>query len=699
MTIKRGVQSLLAAGLMIAAAANAAAPTQFSSAAGEIRDFVAISASVGYAGTYGGGLWKSSDSGANWSKTALPAKIVWKISANAASGGARLYAATDSGLYRSLDSGASWTQLTQDATRAVAVSPGSGAGGPDTVLFGVTGAGVYRTTDSGATFARVSFGLDSTDVTGLVFASGSSTVAFALLQCNVENLPTLSGSWGGAFRTTNANAATPAWNVVNAGLPAPAVVATGMGTAPCLSSIAANASTVLVGVKDPNTNQGLTYFLTGANVSSGSTWTTSASNIFGVEWLGPDLSNASGFFMGSNQFGPHRSTDNGNTFASVTNGTQDPDFVTQSFAAGAFTSTVWVAGVAGIGLFRTTNAGGLPGFVLPATPVRADRVNDLANHNTALPALYYMAIERGGVMKSTDSGATWVEFDSGLQTDSNGTNGNFVRNVQTIAAHPGNGSVVLLGVRTAGLYQLSGGTSWARVTGYSNANDHKPQSMAMTPGGRVLVSLFDAPYAPPALPGGLHQSVATGTTIGTLASDGVPLYDDANPGLGIAPGAGRIRLSPSTPDARMFLMVNDSLPYLSTNGGANWTRVITSDGGGFQRHSFNDLAEKPASTSIVVGATNKGIFRSIDGGAHFSRVNATGLQQHNLAAVVYASNNVIFGGDVGGQLYCSADDGVNWLAVTGGNLGSSIRDMKNINGAVHVLTDGGGIWKKDGVCP
>ena len=144
--------------------------------------------------------------------------------------------------------------------------------------------------------------------------------------------------------------------------------------------------------------------------------------------------------------------------------------------------------------------------------------------------------------------------------------------------------------------------------------------------------------------------------------------------------------------------MDDALPYLTTNGGGNWTRVITSDVG-FQRHAFNDIAEKPGSASIVVGATNKGIYRSIDGGAHLSRVSTTGLLQTALAALVYAPNNVLFGGDFDGQMYCSGDDGVTWLAVTGGNLGASIKHMKSLNGSIHVLTDGGGFWKKDGVCP
>ncbi len=76
--------------ISLAVTVQAAAPVKFSASAGEVRDFIAVSASVGYAGTMGGGLWKTSDAGANWFKATLPAKTVWKVSANAASGGVRL---------------------------------------------------------------------------------------------------------------------------------------------------------------------------------------------------------------------------------------------------------------------------------------------------------------------------------------------------------------------------------------------------------------------------------------------------------------------------------------------------------------------------------------------------------------------------------------------------------------------------------
>lgn len=693
----RVVRSLLGAALALATAAQAAAPTQFVTGAGEVRDFVAVSATTGYAATQGGGVWKTTNAGANWSKlTGLSAKYVWKVSANP-NNSARLYAATTSGLYRSTDSGTSWTRLTYDETRTVAVSPGSGAGGPDTLLVGVTGAGILRSTDSGATFTRQSTGLDNLNVTHIVYPPGSTVAAYAVVQCNFETFPSYSGNWGGVFRTINATSGTVSWSPLNSGLPGPVAAP---ATKPCVTSLAANMNAgspvIVVGILDPSTTHGGIYRITNANPNSWEASPDNGASLFGVTWLGPDLSNSNGFFAGTHQTGPYRSTNGGVNWASqVTQGT-DPDLATQSFAAGAFTSTVWVAGINGYGLFRTT-AGGSP-WDLPAGPVNADRVNDITNHASVAPGTYYIALENGGVKKSANSGASFAPFNAGLEVNS--TFGDFIRNVKVIGAHPGNASVVGLGIRgTHGLFQLSGGTSWLPVAGftYDVPADHKPQSLVITPAGKVFYSLFDAPSG--CCPGGLYSATATGTTLGTLASTGRPLASDANPGLGVGAGSYRVRPSPTAPHIRVFLLTFGAVPYRSMDGGASWARVSTNaatDVG----HFFFDIAEKVTAPLTLVASTTKGIFRSSDDGATWGRVSATGLNTTSLSALAYFGGTAtLFGGDFSGQLYCSTNDGTTWQQVTGGNLGASIREMKFMNGAIHILTDGGGFWKKDAVCP
>ncbi len=662
--------------------AHAAAPTQFSANAAEVRDFLAVSSSVGFAATVNGGLWKTGDAGATWTKTSLPAFGVWKIAANANSAGARLYAASDQGLFRSTDGGTTWTQLTQDPTRAVAVDPGSASGGPDTILIGVKGAGVLKSTDSGTTIVRQSSGLDSTDVIGLAYYPGQSAIAYAVLQCDVADTPPpLSGNWGGVYRTANANAATPAWSVMNGGLPAVD------STVPCVNAIAANGSSVIVGIKNVSNLQGGIYLVTSSGTT---TWTLASSSgsgaPYGVEWLGADFSSTSGFFIGSNQFGPWRSTDGGNTFIQV--GGAAPLTTSLAYAAGAFSASTWVADINGLGLFRTT--GGQSGWGTQPAPLKADRVNDLTNHAVALPSTYYMALKDGGIMKSLDSGSTWSQFDFGIANP-------IIKDAQVVAAHPNNGSVVGMSIRAFGLYQLAGG-SWSAVAGFNGGVDHKPQSLVITPGGTVYYTLFDANAA---TPGGGFRATATSTTIGTLTSIGKPIYDAA-PQLGVANGAGRVRVMPSN-ESNVYMMVWGSLPYHSNDAGTTWARVNVPANGtrefAFQPHSFFDVTEKPSNTAVVVGATNRGIYRSSDGGANFSYVAATGLTQQSLAAMVYGGNSVLFGGDFSGQLWCSTDDGSTWQAVSGGNLGAPIRDIKLLNGTLHVLTDGAGFWKKDTVCP
>jgi photosystem II stability/assembly factor-like uncharacterized protein len=646
----------------IALAAQAAAPVKFSAAAGEIQDFVAVSATVGYAGTIGGGLWKTTDAGANWTKTSLAAKTVWKVSANPNSAGARLYAATSNGLFRSTDSGNTWTQLTQDPATAVGVSPGSAAGGPDTVIFGVQGAGIYKTTDSGTTIARSSAGIESNDVLGIAWYTGSTTHALAIFQCNLDDIrgTPFEGQWGGVYRTTDGGAT---WTNFNGILPHTQT------PRPCPVGVAANGTAgtpiVMVGLRNPD-NTGTTYSISGL----GSTW-VAGDDPTGVVWVGPDFSNPSGFFRGLVHYGVQRSANSVN-WSDLTSVANDPDMKERAVAVGAFTASTLVAGINGIGLVRTMT--GFGPWSLPNTPIRADRVTGLSNHSSAIPARYYASIANGSVMRSDDSGSNWIQLFNGLQ------DGNFeyVKHAMAVGAHPANGNVVGVGLRSQGLYELNESTnpnSWTAVAGLANNGpDYQPQSMVITPAGLVYYSIFDQ---------GLYRAIATGTGLGTLT-------------LTAAAGAGtyRLRLG-ANPETRAYQLKYDGLPLRTDNGGLNWSPVA-SVASGFQAHAFLDIAEVNA--TIVVASTNKGIYRSLDGGLNFFQLATVGLPETGLGALAVVPSGPLFGATFAGQMYCSTDAGVNWIPVTGGNLGARVNDMKYMNGAIHVLTDGAGFWKKDAVC-
>ena len=657
-------------------AAHAAVPTKLSSNAGEVRDLVVSSATVGYAGTYNGGAWKTTDAGANWTRlNNLPAKTVWKIAFNPTLPTTCIFAATEQGLFRSADGGTNWTLLMQDSTRAVAVTGAATCGTTETVLIGVPGAGVYRSTNGGGTITRSSTGLDSTDTIGLAFFPGSTTIAYVVLQCNVDDAPApLGGNWGGVYRTANGGVN---WAEMNTG------IAVQDSTKPCVNAIAANGTTVVVGLKNQDLG-GTVFRIVGSGTLA---WSAAATNPFGVEWLGPDnITAANGFFLGSNQFGPWRSAD-GSTYSQIANTGTDPEFRASAYATGAFAANTVVSGIGGIGLFRTTT-GGSP-WNIPVGPIKADRVADLSNHSVSNPNIYWMALRNGGVMKSTNSGTTWGQVITGLGTG----DGQIVRDAQTIAAHPSDLTIVGASLRNYGLFSLAGGgTSWTGVPGFSSTGlDEKAQGHIITPVGGSFYTLFD-----------FNRGLYQGPTMAAMGQANRPLINDAVPAQGINAGAYSIKNMPSDPNNHLFLLAWSGVPYRSLNAGGTWTRVNVVSAAndlGFQYLYFLDLAQKPADNNVFVASTNKGIYRSGDFGATWGRANTSGLAQTGLFGVAYTANNVVWGGDRAGQLWCSVDDGSNWQAVTGGNLGAPITKLKVVQGLLMALTDGAGIWQKDTVCP
>jgi hypothetical protein len=75
-------------------------------------------------------------------------------------------------------------------------------------------------------------------------------------------------------------------------------------------------------------------------------------------------------------------------------------------------------------------------------------------------------------------------------------------------------------------------------------------------------------------------------------------------------------------------------------------------------------------------------------------VSATGLADVNLSSIAYSSDGRLFGGNLSGGFYCSKDDGSTWQSVSLGSLPAvGVREVRFLNGQIHWLTDGGGIYK------
>jgi photosystem II stability/assembly factor-like uncharacterized protein len=114
-----------------------------------------------YAGTYGGGVFKSSNSGGTWStvNTGLTTLYVLALAIDP-SAPATLYAGTHSGgLFKSTNGGESWsainTGLTTPHVTALAIDPSA----PATLYAGTFDRGVFKSTDSGGRWAAINNGL------------------------------------------------------------------------------------------------------------------------------------------------------------------------------------------------------------------------------------------------------------------------------------------------------------------------------------------------------------------------------------------------------------------------------------------------------------------------------------------------------------------------------------------------------------
>ena len=149
-----------------------------------------------FAGVFGAGLFRSTDNGTNWTVTSLTNPEVLAL----ATSGTNIYAGTYfDGVIRSTNNGANWTGvgLTNIIVQALAVS--------GTDLFAATkGGGVFRSTDNGTSWTAVKTGLTNLNVNALAV---SGTHLFA---------GTSYFGVGGVYRSTDNGTN---WTAVNGGLP------------------------------------------------------------------------------------------------------------------------------------------------------------------------------------------------------------------------------------------------------------------------------------------------------------------------------------------------------------------------------------------------------------------------------------------------------------------------------------------------
>ncbi|MCX6306037.1 MAG: T9SS type A sorting domain-containing protein [Bacteroidetes bacterium] len=328
------------------------------------------------------------------------------------------------------------------------------------------------------------------------------------------------------------------------------------------------------------------------------------------------------------------------------------------------------------------------------------------------PSTIYIGAATGGVLKTTNQGATWTNLFSGVP----------VISVGDISIDPNNDQVLYCGTGEAnsssfsflgnGIYKSTdAGASWQNmglthsayigrvVVDYSNsqrvfvaacgnlftATDERGVYRTVDGGQswqRVLyindstsaIDLVQHPTNPLILYASMwerirgltyRQSFGDGSGL-WKSTDGGTTWNELTNGLPTGNNVGRIgiAIARSSPDILYAFYDLDNYDvgvYKSVNGGQSWTR--TNDGSLFSMNSnfgwyFGQVRVDPANPDrvFVMGVD---LFSTEDGGASWTDLSSWEFHVDHHAMFFDEANNRIIEGNDGG-LYLSSDHGYNW---------------------------------------
>ena len=573
-----------------------------------------------YAGTQGGGVFKSTNGGTNWnaSNTGLTDPFVWDVAIDPLTPEI-MYAAANSGLFKTIDGGDRWTRCDIDATygqfTVLAIDPvtpttlyaGAGVGmikstnscaswsilnlssnivyvlsmaidplTPSTIYAGSDNAGVFKSDNAGQTWTAASTGLASSFVRALVIDPKTPSILYA-------------GTDVGMFKSTNSAAS---WSPVTTGLANPMVDA--LAIDPDFPEIlyAGTGEGVL---RSPNASESWT------NITPGPTR-------YGVEALAVDPINHANLYAGVYNYGILKSPNGGIDWSTINSGLT-ASFVSKLAVDPKTPSTLYAIGN---GLYKSTNSGANWSEVLSTVGV----LNLTFDVNT--PAILY-ASTYNGVYKSTNSGEDWSASSSGITC----------QRINVVTIDPVTPAILYAGTETCGVFKsTNSGEDWTPF----NTNQ---------PNARISILVID-PVTPTTLYVETSDGVYKSTDgLGWFASNTwLPYSQYGESVLALA-------IDPAVPTT-LYAGTNGNGIFKSINAGTTWNQ----DNDDLTRHSVvSGLVIDPVNSTLYAG-TYHGVYKSINGGKNWNPIN-TGLT--NLFTYVLASSpaapEILYTGTRGGGVF------------------------------------------------
>ena len=608
-----------------------------------------------YAGT-SKGVFKTTDGGLSWKsagKGLVSGNIIFGdgipnvyCTAIDRNNGQRLYAGTDNGVYTSTDGGETWNEasqgLTSSANTALAVfslvsDPNDGA-----ILYAGTSSGVYRSTNAGASWEAANTGLSvsayfRTIIPSLALDPHNSQLLYAATPNGIFKTTDGGNSWSGVKTTASA-------------------------TAPGKAVASVTMQQILPSPPPPAPEPPIRFVA----VSPVDSRTIHAVTEFG------------GLLTSTDGGGSWNSIDTGLANTIVTLVADDP---TENGTVYAGTLDGVLKSVDGSG-YASSNIG-----------VSNAEITALAIDPTDT-ATIYAATTQKGIFKSINGGGSWSAVSSGLPRTSsyyfygyyNDTYPNAIGNRLTwifaLVIDPTNPRVLYAGTGE-GVYQSTdGGGSWSAANNGlpKDAANKYPDilTLAMDPGtGSILAGTSsDGVYksvdkgfswTERFLPW-LYQQPVTALMVDFKTHD---IYAGSSTGVS---STAQLVHSHSSVSALHSLVQNQGLPSVS----------VTS------------LVMDPSDHQTTYAGTEKGLYKTTDGGSAWSAVNH-GLPATTVTALVIdpIDGKTIYVA-INGKVYRSINGAATWSSVGDGFSGTSVTslvvDPSNAL-IVYAGTDGDGVLK------
>lgn len=267
---------------------------------------------------------------------------------------------------------------------------------------------------------------------------------------------------------------------------------------------------------------------------------------------------------------------------------------------------------------------------------------------TGATTLQYALTTNRGIYRSTDNGITWLNANSGLPFSTWGrilVQALAVSEANPLVAYAGIGIENREGVLGTGLYLTDdGGATWLAV-GKEMAGK-EVQAIATMPG--------DETYA------GSVICVATGREI-YRSMDGGKSWDRLD-WRGVDTRILTLAIGPGEPDV-IYVGTQRGGLYVTRNGGATWASMDQ------ELHGLDvfDVVIAATDPRLIYLATSEGVYKSVDAGYTWTRLNGA-IQGRRVNTVVVHPQNmeIVYAGLQHGAAYRSTDGGAHWTPLKRG---------------------------------